>query len=128
MNIHSFYLSRRSFFKMNEKAKELAELDLELRSHQARVISEDIKRTERNAKYVQFEYLFFTSIAVCNKSGKVQSLISKILYDCTDVFLMLYLDNILTFSKDETTYLDYLEICYRVSKRINDTYHLEDSM
>ena len=60
---------------------------------------DDIEKTAFNTKYGQFEYLVMP-MGLCNAPATFQSLMNRIFYDCFDVFLVVYMDDLLIFSKD----------------------------
>lgn len=49
-------------------------------------------------------------MGLCNASATFESLMNCILYHCIDVFMVVYMDNLLIFSKDEKSHLKPLKI------------------
>ncbi len=46
----------------------------------------------------------------CNASATFQSLMSRIFYDCLDAFPVVYMDDLLIYSKDEQSHLRHIEL------------------
>ncbi len=84
-------------------------MDLKTGFDQIRVKPEDIEKTAFNTKYSQFEYLVMP-MGLCNAPATFQSLMNPIFYDCLDVFMVIYMDDLLRFSKDEESHLKNLTI------------------
>ena len=68
--------------------------DLKTGFHQIRVRRDDIEKNAFNTKYGQFEYLVMP-MGLCNAPATFQSLMNRIFYDCIDVFLVVYMDDVL---------------------------------
>ena len=96
-------------FDLLGEAKVFSKMDLKRGFHQIRVKPEDIEKTEFNTKYGQFEYLVMP-MGLCNAPSTFQSLMNTIFYDCIDVFMVVYMDDVLVFSKDMKSHLQHLEI------------------
>ena len=90
-------------------ARFFSKLDMKTGFHQIRVRHEDIEKTAFNTKYGQFEYPVMP-IGLCNAPATFQTLMNQIFYDCIDVFMVVYMDDLLIFSKDEKSHLEHLEI------------------
>ena len=71
--------------------------------------SRGCRKTSFNTKYSHYAYLVM-SMGLCNAPATFQSLLNHILYAFVDMFLVLYIDDRLIFSKDEESYLKHLEI------------------
>ena len=89
-------------------ARYFSKLDLKTGFHQIRVKPEYIEKTAFNTKYGQFEYLVMP-MGLCNAPATFQTLMNQIFYDCIDVFLVVYMDDLLIFSKDEESHYRNLE-------------------
>ena len=96
-------------FDMLGEANVFSKMDLKTGFHQIRVKKEDIEKTAFNTKYGQFEYLVMP-MGLCNAPATFQSLMNRIFYDCIDVFMVVYMDDLLIFSKDEHSHLEHLRI------------------
>jgi len=89
-------------------SKVFSRLDLKTGFHQIRVKPEDIEKTAFNTKYGQFEYLVMP-MGACNAPATFQSLMNQIFHDCIDDFLVVYIDDLLIFSKDDESHFRHLE-------------------
>ncbi len=49
-------------------------------------------------------------MGLCNATAKFQSLMNRFFYDCLDIFMIVYMDDLLIFSKDEISHLEHLRI------------------
>lgn len=94
-------------FDMFGDAAVFSKMDLKTGFHQIRVKPEDVEKTAFNTKYGQFEYLVMP-MGLCNAPATFQSLMNRIFYDCVDVFMVVYMDDLLIFSKDEKSHLEHL--------------------
>ena len=103
-------------FDLLGEAKVFSKMDLKTGFHQIRVKPSDIEKTAFNTKYGQFEYLVMP-MGLCNAPATFQSLMNQIFYDCVDVFMVVYMDDLLIFSKDEKSHLQHLDI---VLSRLKD--------
>lgn len=91
------------------EARLFSKLDLKTGFHQIRVRPEDIEKTAFNTKYGQFEYLVMP-MGLCNAPATFQTLMNRIFYDCIDVFMVVYMEDLLVFSKTGKEHLQHLEI------------------
>ena len=103
-------------FDMLGEATVFSKMDLKTGFHQIRVRPEHIEKTAFNTKYGQFEYLVMP-MGLCNAPATFQSLMNRIFYDCVDVFMVVYMDDLLVFSKDKKSHLEHLKI---VLSRLKD--------
>ncbi len=56
-------------------------------------------------------------MGLCNAPATFQSLMNRIFYDCLDDFVVVYMDDLLIFSKDEQSHLRHIEL---VLSRLKD--------
>ena len=98
-------------FDLLGEAKYFSKLDLKTGFHQIQVRPEDVEKTAFNTKYGQFEYLVMP-MGLCNAPATFQSLMNRIFYDCIDKFLVVYMDDLLIFSKDEESHLHHIETVF----------------
>jgi Reverse transcriptase (RNA-dependent DNA polymerase) len=81
-------------------ARVFSKLDLKTGFHQIRLKPEDVEKTAFNTKYGQFEYLVMP-MGLCNAPATFQTLMNNIFYDCIDEFMVVYMDDLLIYSKNE---------------------------
>ena len=92
-------------------ARVFSKLDLKTGFHQIRVRPEDVEKTAFNTKYGQFEYLVMP-MGLRNAPATFQSLMNRIFHDCIDEFLVVYMDDLLVFSKNEEEDLPHVETVF----------------
>lgn len=88
-------------------AQYFSKLDLKTGFHQIRVKPEDIEKTAFNTKYGQFEYLVLP-MGLCNAPATFQTLMNKVFHDCIDVFLVVYMDDLLIYSRTREEHIRHL--------------------
>ena len=93
-------------------AKSFSKLDTETGFHQIRVKPEGIEKTAFNTNYGQFEDLVMP-MELCNAPAIFQTLMNQLFYDCIDNYLVVYMDDLLIFSKDEASQLKHQETVLR---------------
>ncbi len=79
-------------------ARIFSKLDLKTGFHQIRVKEKDVEKTAFNTKYGQFEYLVMP-MGLCNAPATFQSLMNSIFTDYIDDFMVIYMDDLLVYSK-----------------------------
>ena len=89
-------------------AKVFSRLDLKTGFHQIRMRAEDTEKTAFSTKYGQFEYLVMP-MGACNSPATFQSLMNDIFHGCIDKFLVVHIDDLLVFSKDDESHHRHLE-------------------
>jgi hypothetical protein len=89
-----------------------SKLDLKTGFHQIRIIPEGIEKTAFNTKYGRFEYLVMP-MGLCNAPATFQTLKNETFYDCIDEFLVVYMDDLLDFSKNEEDLSQEFEHCLK---------------
>ncbi len=87
-------------------------MDLNAGFHQIRAKPQDIEKTAFNTKYGQYEYLVMP-MGLCYALATFQYLMNQIFYDCIDVFLVVYMDDLLVFSKDKKSHIKHLTQFYQ---------------
>jgi hypothetical protein len=79
-------------------AKYFTSLDLRSGYHQIRIAPEDVEKTSFNTRYGQYSWLVLP-MGLCNSPPVFQALMNKVLADCIDKTALVYLDDILIYSK-----------------------------
>ena len=92
-------------------------LDLRSGYHQIRVQESDIPKTAFNTRYGKWEFLV-VPFGLCNSPSSFQSWMNGILSDCLDKFALVYLDDVLIFSKTLDDHIKHVrEVLQRFDKQ-----------
>ncbi|GAU42813.1 hypothetical protein TSUD_288410 [Trifolium subterraneum] len=100
-------------------ASELNELKnkIDLRSgyNQIRVKTEDVPKTAFRTRYVHYEYTVMP-FAVTNALGVFMEYMNRIFHSFLDKFVLVFIDDILVYSKSEEEHKEHLRIMLQVLK------------
>ena len=83
------------------RAKQFTQLDLTSAYHQMRIREGDEWKTAFRTRYSHFEYQVMP-FGLFNALASFQGYINKILAEKLDVFVIVYLDDILIYTEDES--------------------------
>ncbi|CDH56333.1 retrotransposon ty3-gypsy subclass [Lichtheimia corymbifera JMRC:FSU:9682] len=97
-------------------AKYFSSIDLKSGYHQVRIRDEDIPKTAFNTRYGSYEFLVLP-FGLTNAPPTFQRLMNSVLGDCLDQFALVYLDDILIFSKTKE---DHVKHVRHVLDRLRD--------
>lgn len=90
-------------------AKLFSRLDLKSGYHQIRVKDDDIEKTAFRTRYGSFEFLVLP-FGLTNAPPTFMRLMNSIFHKYLDQFLIIYLDDILIYSKNEPDHLRHIKI------------------
>src|SRR3954464_5277001 len=90
-------------------AKVFSKLDLKMGYHQIRVREEDIPKTAFITRYGLYEFTVMT-FGFSNASPMFMRAMNYLFQEWLDVFVLLYLDNILVYSKSEDEHEEHLRL------------------
>lgn len=91
------------------RAAVFSKMDMKTGFHQIRIRPSDVEKTAFNSKYGHFEFLVMP-MGLCNAPATFQTLMNSIFYDHLDDFVVVYIDDLLVFSKNREDHLRHLEI------------------
>ena len=97
-------------------AKYFSTLDLRSGYHQIRLKEGDIQITAFRTRYGQYEYLE-TSFGLAGALGCFQTLMNNIFRPYLDKFALVYLDDILIYSKTKEEHLRHLKIVMNILRK-----------
>ncbi len=99
-------LCSHEMFDMLENAKVFSKMDLKTGFHQIRVKPQDMEKTAFNTKYGKYEYLIMP-MSFWNATAIFHSLTNQIFHGYIDVFMIVYMDDLFIFSKDEKSHIEH---------------------
>ncbi len=88
-------------------ATKFSKLDLKTGFHQIRVTDEGVEKNAFNTKHGQFEYPVMP-MGLCNAPGTFQSLMNSIFSDYIDDFMVIYMDDLLGYSKSVEDHMSHV--------------------
>ena len=98
------------------KAKIYTKIDLKHAYHLVRIAAGDEWKTAFRTKYGSFEWLVMP-FGLTNSPGGFQRFLNTIFADLLDIFVIIYLDDILIFSVDEKSHIKHVsEVLRRLRK------------
>jgi hypothetical protein len=90
-------------------AKIFSKIDLNSGYHKLRIREEDIEKTTFSTRYVHYEYIIM-SFGLTNAPTAFMEAMNRMLHDYLDDFIIVFLDNILIYSKCEEEHERHLSL------------------
>jgi len=89
-------------------AKVFSKLDLQNGYHQIRITEADIFKSAFKTRYGSYEWTVLP-FGMCNAPATFQRLMNDVFHDYLDSFVIVYLDDILIYSRNEAEHREHLE-------------------
>ena len=84
--------------------------------HQIRIHDEDVEKTASNTQLGAFECVVMT-FGLCNAPSMFQRVVNDVLRDHLGIFVWVYIDDILVFSKDAEEHQSHLALVHELLRR-----------
>jgi hypothetical protein len=96
-------------------ARVFSKIDLRSGYHQIRVKDGDIQKTAFRMRYGHYEYSVM-SFGVSNAPGVFMEYMNRIFHDYLDHFVVVFIDDILIYSKSKEEHAEHLRVVLQVLK------------
>ena len=91
-------------------------IDLVSGFHQIRIHDEDIEKTAFNTQLGAFEWVVMP-FGLCNAPSTFQRVVNDVLRDHLGIFVWVYIDDILVFSKDADEHQRHLDLVHELLRQ-----------
>ncbi|GAU41290.1 hypothetical protein TSUD_374150 [Trifolium subterraneum] len=103
---------------VKKKEGSMSKIDLRSGYHQIRVKTEDVPKTAFRTRYGHYEYTVMP-FGVTNAPGVFMEYMNRIFHSFLDKFVVVFIDDILVYSKSEEEHKEHLRIVLQVLKEKN---------
>jgi hypothetical protein len=98
-----------ALFDQLKGAKVFSKIDLQSGYHQLRIREEDIEKTAFSTRYGHYEYTVM-SFGLTNAPAAFMGAMNRMLHEYLDVFVVVFIDDILVYSKSEEEHEAHLRL------------------
>jgi len=102
-------------FDQLQGANYFSKIDLRSGYHQLRVRGVDIPKTSFRTRYGHFEFVVM-SFGLTNSPAAFMDLVNRVFRQYLDSFMIVFIDDILIYSRSEGEHMDHLRIVLQVLK------------
>jgi len=99
-------------------ARVFRKIDLRLGYHQIKVKDEDIQKTDFRTRYRYYEYTVMP-FHVANAPGVFMEYMNRVFHTYLDRFVVVFIDDILIYSKSEEEHAEHFRVVLQVLKKKN---------
>jgi hypothetical protein len=103
-------------FEQLRGAKIFSKIDLNSGYHQLRIKEEDIEKTAFSTRYVHYEYIVM-SFGLTNAPAAFLEAMNRMLHEYLDDFIVVFLDDILIYSKSEEELDGHLSLVLKALRK-----------
>ena len=100
-------------FDQLQGAQVFSKIDLHFGYHQLKINSEDISKTAFRMRYGHYEFLLMPS-GLTNAPATFMDLMNRVFHEYLDRFVIVYIDDILIFSKSMEEHEEHLRIIFQI--------------
>ena len=100
-------------FDQLQGAQVFSNIDLRSRYHQLKIKNEDIPKTTFKTRYRHYEFLVMP-FGLTNASAAFMDLMNRVFHKYLDRFVIVFIDDILIFSKSMAEHEEHLRIVFQI--------------
>ena len=105
-------------FDQLQRAQVFSKINLHSRYHQLKIKSEDIPKAAFRTRYRHYEFLVM-SFGLTNAPAAFMDLMNRVFHEYLDHFVIVFIDDILIFSKSMEEHEEHLRIVFQILREKN---------